>query len=130
MLSVLSNAILNLDKLRQADRDIITEHKNLDIASAQQDIKDIEILETEITWSENYLKDSALAQGKINAHFANKPNVFDYTQDIELLNKRLIPLIKDTGKCPAGDMCPFVIPIKGQIDFLGEQIEEKMTKAI
>src|SRR3990167_6963477 len=106
----------------------IEAHEKIDITSAKKDVEQLEMLFTEIEEIEKELIANAQAQQYINKHLSNKPNVFDYNSDIETINKRLIPLIKDTNKCPAGDKCPFIIPIKGQIDFLTEQITEKTEK--
>ena len=106
----------------------IEAHEKIDITSAKKDVEQLEVLSTEIEEIEKELITNAQAQQYINKHLSNKPNVFDYNSDIETINKRLIPLIKDTNKCPAGDKCPFIIPIKGQIDFLTEQITEKTEK--
>jgi DNA repair exonuclease SbcCD ATPase subunit len=84
--------------------------------------------ELELSTVEVALKEHFLSQQRINAHLSNKPQQSDFTKDIELINARLIPLIKDTNSCPSGDACPFTIPIKGQIDFLSEQIAEKTQK--
>ena len=117
---------------RQADNDLnlILEHEKVDIQAAREDTEELVKLEAKVKDMEKSLMDNMAAQQKINAHLANKPNVFDYTKDIENINNRLIPLIKDTGKCPAGDKCPFVIPIQGQIKFLISQIEEKAAKSV
>jgi len=64
---------------------------------------------------------------KLNSIMADKPFQRDYDAEIMDLNKRLIPLIKETGKCPSGDLCPFVVPIQNQIIFLGDQINEKIA---
>lgn len=65
---------------------------------------------------------------KLNALMADRPHDRDYDSEITEINKRLIPLIKDSGKCPSGDNCPFIIPIQNQITYLGEQINEKIGK--
>ena len=41
----------------------------------------------------------------------------------------MIPLVAESGSCPAGDKCPFTIPIQGQIKYLKEQIAEREFKA-
>lgn len=66
---------------------------------------------------------------KLMALMADKPQDRDYDGEIIDLNKRLIPLIKETGTCPSGDACPFVQPIKSQIKYLEEQISEKTQKS-
>jgi len=66
---------------------------------------------------------------KLLAVMADKPQDRDYDGEIMDLNKRLIPLIKETGTCPSGDACPFVQPIKSQIKYLEDQIGEKTQKS-
>ena len=112
------------------DKRAILEHEKVDIETARKNLLEVAWLTQVSEGIEKSLKENAEAQQKINAHLSNKPSVFDYTKDIESVNQRLIPLIKDTGKCPAGDACPFVIPIKGQISFLVQQIEEKAAKSV
>lgn len=107
----------------------LKEHKEFDIETTKKGAYEIIDLTHEIGKLEDNLKDNVMAQQNINAHLSDKPSVFDYSKDIEIINNRLIPLIKDTGKCPSGDDCPFVVPIQGQIDFLTEQITEKTEKA-
>lgn len=111
------------DSLKEIDK-----HHEIDIENAKDDLKILEILKKEVEGLERDLNDSAINQQQINAHLANKPTVFDYTREIEEMNKRLIPLVGETGKCPAGDKCPFVKPIQGQIDFLSDQITIKTNK--
>ena len=82
----------------------------------------------EMSSIENKLKLAAEAQSKINVYLSNKPTSYDFTNDIDRLVKQMIPLVKDSGKCPAGDKCPFTVPIRGQITFLEEQIAEKKIK--
>ena len=126
---VIENSIQTIDIQTQKDEETIKQYESLDIERAKQDIKEANLLQIEVKKIEQDLQDNAKKQMKLNAHLANKPTVSDRTNDIELINKRLIPLIQDSGKCPAGDNCPFVIPIKGQIVFLTEQISEKTTKS-
>ena len=130
MKEMVLSSIHNIDFQLSSDKRIVEEHNRIDITAARKNIEDVKKLSTEAESIERSLKDDALAQLKINAHLSNKPSVFDYTKDIENLNKRLIPLIKDMGKCPAGDACPFVVPIKGQVEFLTQQIEEKAAKSV
>lgn len=65
---------------------------------------------------------------KINALMADKPIERDYESEIADLNKRLIPLIKNTSVCPAGDGCPFVKPFKDEISHYEEMINQKKEK--
>ena len=127
---LLTKSIEVINRQIDNDKTLILEHEKVDIETARNGVEEIAKLEAEVKDIEMSLKDQMAVQQKINAHLANKPVVFDYTKDIEGINNRLIPLIKDTSKCPAGDKCPFVIPIKGQIQFLTQQIEEKSVKSI
>ena len=127
--SLIIGSIEKIDNQLEDDQKIVLHHKTVDISTARDNIKYADELLAKSEVIEWDLKANATAQQVINAHLSNKPSVFDYTKDIELINKRLIPLIKDTNKCPAGDKCPFIIPIQGQIDFLTEQITEKTKKA-
>jgi len=104
---------------------IIEEHNKINIKERRLNIIEIDNLKNEAQKIEIELKKNFESQQKFNQHLANRPQVIDYSKEIEEINQRLIPLIKDSCKCPAGDDCPFVIPIKGQIDFLTEQIKVK-----
>jgi len=129
-ISILLKSIENLDLQDARDQKEISDYKATDIDTARSQVKQIEEAVIEAAKIEEELKESALSQQKINAHLANRPNVIDYSGEIEEINKRLIPLVKETGKCPSGDACPFVAPIKGQIDFLTEQIIIKSDKSV
>ena len=126
--NLLAESIEINDRQLENDKKLIEEHVEIDIESARKNVLEATILALDLTKVEEELKASVLAQQKINAHLANKPSVTDFTKEIELINARLIPLIKDSGKCPAGDACPFVVPIKGQIEFLSQQINEKTER--
>ena len=106
----------------------IQQNLSIDINTARQNVEKAKTFLEEILVIEKKLKLNAEIQSKINVFLVNKPTSFDYTNDIERLNKQLIPLIKDSGRCPSGDKCPFTIPIRGQIAFLEEQIIEKKKK--
>lgn len=107
---------------------LLVEHSSVDVAGLREKVREGKSAELELSTVEAALKEHFLSQQRINAHLSNKPQLSDFTKDIESLNSRLIPLIKDTQSCPAGDECPFTVPIKGQIDFLSEQIKEKTDK--
>lgn len=126
---ILTNSLNKIIGQLQEDELTITNHKKIDIEQAKVDVKKADTLITQTQEIEKTLESNAEAQMKINSHLANKPSIdTDHNKDIENLNTRLIPLIKDSGSCPAGDKCPFVVPIKGQITFLTGQIEEKTEK--
>lgn len=110
------------------DQRMIAEFANIDIETAKKNVKEAESLSIGVEDIKKKIREISENQQRINAHLSNKPSVFDYTKDIEIINQRLIPLIKDSGKCPSGDDCPFVVPIKGQIDFLTQQINEKTER--
>lgn len=120
---------LNFDLLK--NENLILEHTKIDIKKAEEDIKEAGILSKEITAIEKELQDNVANSNIRNAHLANRPVNPDYSKDIETMKERLKPLVKDTHACPAGDECPFTIPIRGQVRFLQEQIAEKemMTEA-
>lgn len=124
------SSISKIDKQLESDALIIDRYSRLDIEEARRGIEERILLQKKEKEIEKEIQENNIAQMKINSHLANKPNVSDYTKDIENINNRLIPLIKDSSKCPAGENCPFVIPIKGQIEFLTEQITEKNNKSI
>ena len=104
-----------------------------------QGIKGIDIEKIkEKVWEGNVLKEKkAVLDGKIkqdyertnrlNAILSDKPTDRDYDGEVLEINKNLIPLIKDSGKCPSGDKCPFVVPIQNQINYLSEKINEKIA---
>ena len=122
--------IVSIDRLLKRHEEEMTEHEKVDINGAREGVAQRDKLLVQIEGVEGEIKEGIQAQQHINAHLSNKPSVFDYSKDIETINKKLIPLIKDTGRCPSGDACPFVIPIQGQIAFLTEQIAEKEQKAV
>ena len=124
----LLDAIASKERQIDSNKKTIDEVKKIDIEIAKKGVEECELLIIKAEEVEKQLKDDADKQNIINRHLSNKPSVTDYSLDIESINKRLIPLIKDTNKCPSGDACPFVVPIKGQIDFLTEQITEKTEK--
>jgi len=106
----------------------IEDHNKIDINLLNENFLSLIPLEQEIVDIEKKLENSSIIQQNINSHLSDKPQVYDYQEEIASINKRLIPLLKEKGLCPAGDACPFVLPIKGQIDFLTSQIEEKEKK--
>lgn len=109
-------------------KDKIQQNLSIDISTAKKNVEEAKIIFEEISVIEKKLKLAAETQSKINTFLVNKPTSFDFTNDIDRLIKQMIPLVKDSGKCPSGDKCPFTIPIKGQIAFLEEQIAEKKKK--
>lgn len=123
-----TDAIIDIDIQLDFDQKQIEEHQKIDIETARREINEMEMLTKDMISIEDDLKKNQINQQKINALLSNKPTVHNYDIEIGEINKRLIPLIKDTGKCPSGDACPFVAPIKGQIDFLTEQITDKENK--
>ena len=125
----LVSAMDDIDVQLKADERTVSEYQNLDITTARINIEEMEKLSVEVERIDEELKENAKKQMVINVVLANKPHVHDYSKEIEDMNKRLIPLIKDSGKCPAGDACPFIEPIKGQIEFLSEQIADKTFKS-
>jgi exonuclease SbcC len=124
-----TDAIIDIDIQLDFDQKQLQEHNKIDIETARKEIEEIETLTKEVIEIENSLKENSLIQQRVNALLANKPSVHNYDQEIDEINRRLIPLIKETGKCPAGDACPFVIPINGQIQFLTDQITDKESKS-
>jgi len=117
------------DQLRQNQIEKI-DHENTDIKTRRLEVEESKELAKVITSIEQELKDNSVIQQRINAHLSNRPFVYDYTKELEEINKRLIALMKETGKCPAGDQCPFLLPVRGQIDYLTEQITEKSNKEV
>lgn len=67
-------------------------------------------------------------KNKISQLMSNRPAFIDYDAEIAQLNKQLIPLVRDSNKCPSGDACPFIAPIQGQIDYISEAIERKKAQ--
>jgi len=112
------------------DEEQLVRYSSYKIESFKEEMEELDLLLVELEITEKEIKDYTTSQSRINAHLSNRPSVFDYSKDIEIINNKLIPLIQDSGKCPAGNNCPFVVPIKGQIDFLTEQITEKTEKSI
>ncbi len=102
----------------------IAENESIDVNKAKAALVQVESGKPEIELLRSKVKKSSEDQSKMNSMLADKPNIVDRTDTIERLNKQLIPLIKDTGKCPSGDLCPFIGPIKNQIEFLENQIKD------
>lgn len=130
MKEILGTSLLKINTKSDDLYEEIKMHGMVDIAKARLDQKMAEGLQKDIDVLEKDLKDIYNGQQIINAHLSNRPSVFDYTKEIEEINKRLIALMKETGKCPAGDKCPFLVTVKGQIDYLVGQIEEKAAKSV
>jgi DNA repair exonuclease SbcCD ATPase subunit len=128
LLKMLEDSIKTKELQISSNLKEIEDHNNTDIQGAREDVQTLSLLGIEIEKIEGELKENAILQQHMNAHLSNRPQLLDYTEDIETMNKRLIPLIGETGKCPAGDECPFVKPIQGQIDYLTEQITLKTEK--
>ncbi|HEA46438.1 MAG TPA: SMC family ATPase [Candidatus Pacearchaeota archaeon] len=112
----------------KTDQETVKNHESIDIKTATTNVEEATNLQGKTTKIEKEIRENAIAQEKINAHLANKPAVNDYTEEIVSTKKRLVPLVKDSGSCPAGDDCPFVAPIKGQIEFLKDQIAQKTER--
>lgn len=108
----------------------IEDHNNFDPKTLEIDIQDLKILAKQEADIEEQLKASVNGQQIVNEYMSNRPNVFDYSALIEDANKRLIALMKETGRCPAGDKCPFITTSKGQIDYLTEQITNMADKSV
>ena len=122
------DSVINIDIDLSTDEKMLEEHHKIDIEKTKKEIEEIESLNKEVLKIETELQENSIHSQRVNALLANKPSVNNYNSEIEEINKRLIPLIKETGKCPAGDACPFVVPINGQIQFLTEQITEKENR--
>ena len=108
----------------------IKDHETFDISIHYKNVEEIGVFSKEADKIEQILFENSKAQQHINEHMSNRPSVFDYKKDIEDINKSLISLMKEMGKCPAGDNCPFLVPVKGQIDFLSGQLVEKADKSV
>lgn len=107
----------------------IKEHESFDISIHQKNILEVEKLNKEVEDIELVLKNNQIAQQKVNSHLSNRPSLFDYTAEIETINTRLIGLLKENETCPAGEKCPFLLHVRGQIEFLTSQIEEKNVRS-
>ena len=123
------SSLLDITLQLESDERKIEEHNKIDIESIKKDIEKIDVLTKEASNIESELKENLTIQQRITQLLSDKPQRHNYESEIEEINKRLIPLIKETGKCPAGDACPFVIPINGQIQFLTDQITDKENKS-
>jgi len=123
--NALEASITALSESLSSHKSVLAEHNSVDIETHKKNAEKIAPLEKKIKEVESRMQLISETQNKRNKLFANKPTISDFTKDIENINKRLIPLVQDSGKCPSGDKCPFVVPIKGQIDYLSDQITEK-----
>jgi exonuclease SbcC len=127
---VISRFMLNTKQQIETIVNKIVEHESVDIKTHEENVKKADKMVVETEKISEDLKQNIVIQQKINEHLSNRPTVFDYTSEIEETNKRLIALMKETGKCPSGDNCPFLLPVRGQIEFLSNQLEEKASKTI
>ncbi len=127
---MLEKSILTIDNTIVSNDKVISDHESFDISIHNKNIEESTLLEGQVRDIEKLIESNSIAQQKINAHLSNRPSVFDYTTEIEEINKRLISLLKETDKCPAGDKCPFLIPVKGQVDFLTSQLQEKSNNSL
>lgn len=110
--------------------DVISSIESFDIQSIKDKITEGKVLKEKKVLIEDKINKDYERTSKLNAILSDKPADRDYDGEIAEINKRLIPLVKETGKCPSGDSCPFTIPIQNQITYLSEQINEKiMAKA-
>lgn len=125
---MIQQSLIAIETQRAKDNQSIEDHNKIDIQKARNEVEELKDIDKQQERIEQTLKDNADRQMKINAHLANKPQITDFVREIELINERLIPLIEQSGECPSGDKCPFVKPIKGQIAFLTEQIENKTNQ--
>lgn len=127
---MLEKSITNIDSQLTTYEREGKEHESFNVELAKTDVQDRISLLASVEEKEKDIKISIDAQSKINAHMVNRPQVFDYTKEIEELNKQLIPLIRNVGQCPAGENCPFIKPVKGQMEFLIAQIEQKAAASV
>ena len=127
---MLEKSIISLDLQEETINKSVAEYANFNVELAKIDVQERLTLLELSKEKEQDIKTSVNAQQIVNAHMVNRPQVFDYTKEIDEINKRLIPLMKDAGKCPAGDKCPFLLPIKGQIEYLVEQLEVKAAASV
>lgn len=126
---LISSLFVLKEQLESCEK-VIKSHEEFDITIHENNIKEIDVLDKVAEEIEKVLKQNADDQQLINSYLSNRPSVVDYNKEIEDINKRLISLMKETGKCPAGDKCPFLLPVRGQIDFLTEQITSKADKSV
>lgn len=64
---------------------------------------------------------------KYHSLIASEPRIVKIKDSIDNINRQMIPLIKETRRCPSGDNCPFSLPIAAQIQFFSESLKEKET---
>jgi len=106
---------------------LVSEIESINLIEIKAKIAEGETIKARKEELENKSYKEGERTNKLLAIMADKPVDRDYDSEVMELNKRLIPLIKDTGSCPAGDSCPFVIPIKNQIKYLEDLIHEKIV---
>lgn len=100
--------------------------KNIDIQNIKDKISEGEILKKKGAILDEKINKDYERTNKLNVILADRPSDRDYDGEVMEINQRLIPLIKETSKCPSGDKCPFTIPIQNQITYLSDQINEKI----
>lgn len=112
------------EQVKKEELDILA-HKAIDIDLYKKQSEEVDLLVAEHSELEKKLQDSYKAQQRLNAHLVNKPKTIDIEKETAMFYRSKEALEKDIDKCPAGDECPFIIPIKGQIEFLDNQIKER-----
>ncbi len=119
------NEINNDIKIKEV---LLADLKKIDIEDLKKKALELKQKEEEKESLSKRIHEDYERSMKINALMADKPIERDYESEIADLNKRLIPLIKNTSVCPAGDDCPFVKPFKDEIAHYEEMINQKNDK--
>jgi exonuclease SbcC len=129
IIKVLADSISSINTQLEINNQLEEEYNKLKPEELLKDIEESNKLYEEIEKIEIEIKNNNEISNIYYNHMANKPQVFDYSKDIKEINERLDPLLKDNSRCPAGDACPWITPIQGQIKYLKEQILDRENKS-
>lgn len=129
MIKVLNDSITSINTQLEINNQTIEGFNKLDPEKLLKDIEESDKIYKEIEAIETEIKNNNEVSNVYYNYMANIPLVFDYSKDIKEINERLVPLLKDSDKCPAGDACPWIAPIQGQITYLKEQLIDRENKS-
>jgi len=122
-ISFKTSTLRSSEKMKQ-----IEEIKKIDIEPLKTKVTEYEKVKAERELLDTEIKADYERSLQMNSIMADKPAFHDYDKDVSDLKKQIEPLVKDIKVCPAGDDCPFITPIKNQIQYVEEQIKTKLLQ--
>lgn len=126
---LLSEQLLAKKKVDHISTEIKLVEK-IDVSKTENAISSFMVLDKEYKEIDAVLRADYNRISMLNALMANIPTNRDYESEVVMLEERLRPLVDQSKTCPAGDQCPFLQPIKSQIAFLQEQIQDRKDKKL